>query len=121
MSDEKVEQLLRDLSLANPLRYELVQKIRESIYAAVPQASERVLYGGFMFADAAQFCGVFAYTEHVTLEFGRGCDLDDPHRVLEGNGKLRRHIKIHRVTDLQTKHLSDYIAQAHGNSVSQNT
>jgi hypothetical protein len=113
MVDEKVEQLLSDLRLTKPTQFELVQKIRKSIYAVVPHAAERVMYGGFMFADGAQFCGVFAYTEHVSIEFGRGCDLDDLHQVLEGNGKLRRHIKIQASTDIKAKHLSNYIAQAH--------
>ena len=116
MSDEKVEQLLSDLRLTNPNRHELVQALRSTVYTIVPHASERVMYGGFMFAGTAQFCGVFAYTEHVSIEFGRGCDLKDPHRVLEGSGKLRRHIKAFTPADIEAKHLADYIAQAHKNS-----
>ena len=116
MNDEKVEQLLSDLRLTNPVGYELVQEVRKAVYSAVPKASERVMYGGFMFATTAQFCGVFAYTEHVSIEFGRGCDLHDPHRVLEGSGKLRRHIKVHTLTDIKAKHVLAYITQAHENS-----
>ena len=113
MDDEKVEQLLSDLGLTKPTQFELVQKIRKSIHTIVPHSAERVMYGGFMFSDGAQFCGVFAYAEHVSIEFGRGCDLDDLHNVLEGSGKLRRHIKIQTSADIKAKHLSYYIAQAH--------
>lgn len=116
MNDERVDQLLNDLRLANPAGYELVQEIRKAVYSAVPKASERVMYGGFMFATAAQFCGVFAYTEHVSIEFSRGCDLTDSHYVLEGSGKLRRHIKVHTLADIKAKHLRAYITQAHENS-----
>ena len=116
MNDGMVEQLLSDIRLTNPAGYELVQEARKAIYAAVPKASERVMYGGFMFAATAQFCGVFAYTEHVSIEFGRGCDLNDLHRVLEGSGKLRRHIKVHTFADIKAKHVLAYITQAHENS-----
>ena len=116
MNDGRVEQLLSDLRLTNPAGYELVQEARKAIYAAVPKVSERVMYGGFMFAATAPFCGVFAYTEHVSIEFGRGCDLKDSHRVLEGRGKLRRHIKIHMLADIQVKHVRAYITQAYENS-----
>ena len=116
MNDEKVEQLLSDLRLTNPAGYDLVQEVRKTVCSAVPKASERVLYGGFMFSATAQFCGVFAYAEHVSIEFGRGCDLKDTHRVLEGSGKLRRHIKVHTLADIKAKHVLAYITQAHENS-----
>ena len=70
------------------------------------------MYGGFMFATAQPFCGVFAYAEHVSLEFSRGCDLQDEWRVLEGKGKLRRHIKIRALNEIESKHLAAYIKQA---------
>jgi len=116
MNDGKVKQLLSDLRQTNPAGYDLVQEVRKTVYSAVPKASECVMYGGFMFAATAKFCGVFAYTEHVSIEFGRGCDLNDPHRVLEGSGKLRRHIKVHTHADIKAKHVLAYITQAHENS-----
>jgi hypothetical protein len=116
MSDEKVERLLSDLQLTHLSQYELVQAARHTIYKAAPRATERVMYGGFMFSGAAPFCGVFAYTEHVSVEFGRGCDLDDPHAVLEGTGKLRRHIKLASLSDITAKHLTKYVGAAHKNS-----
>ena len=113
MSDEKVERLLNDLRLRDQDQYELVQAVRRTIYIAVPSASERVMYGGFMFSEAGQFCGVFPYSAHVSVEFGRGCELDDSHGVLEGNGKLRRHIKLSDRTDITTKSLASYVHAAH--------
>ena len=112
MGTTSVEQLLSDLALANPDRHALVLSVRAAIHAAVPQATERVMYGGIMVSAPTPFCGVFAYAEHVSLEFGRGCDLDDAHGVLEGQGKFRRHIKLRTAADIATKHLADYIRQA---------
>lgn len=107
-----VEQLLNDLQLANPDRYALVQQIRQAIYALAPDVSERVMYGGLIFSAPTPFCGVFAYSGHVSLEFSNGCELDDPHGVLEGKGKLRRHIKLRAAAEIAAKHLSEYLRQA---------
>ncbi len=112
MATTSVEQLLSDLELANPERHALVQAIRQAILAVAPDAAERVMYGGIMFSAPAQCCGVFAYAEHVSVEFGRGKELLDPHGVLEGQGKFRRHIKLRDPGDIATKHLSDYVRQA---------
>jgi len=112
MSDTKVENLLSDLRMTNSATYELVEELRKVIRAAVPKVTEKVMYGGLMFASDSAFCGVFAYTEHVTVEFGRGCDLKDTHGVLEGSGKFRRHIKLYTTKDIQSKHVREYVAQA---------
>jgi hypothetical protein len=59
---------------------------------------------------------VFAYSEHVSVEFGRGCDLADPHGVLEGSGKFRRHIKLRNLADIEARHLADTLRLALENS-----
>ncbi len=112
MNDPKVAQLLHDLALADGEILAIVEATRALIYATVPSATERVMYGGFMFSAAADFCGVFAYKKHVSLEFGRGCDLNDAAGVLEGGGKFRRHIKLLSLADVEAKSLAQYILQA---------
>lgn len=112
MSSTPVEVFLNDLQLANPSKCALLLAARETIRSVAPQAAERVMYGGLMFSVPAQCCGVFAYAEHVSVEFGRGCDLDDAHGVLEGSGKYRRHIKLRTDADIAAKHLTNYIRQA---------
>lgn len=112
---DKVNALLSDICLTHPAGFELVQLIRKEIYALLPDASERVMYGGLMFtAGEETFCGIFAYTAHVSVEFSRGALLGDPAQVLEGKGKFRRHIKIRLPADIQSKQLSDYLARAAG-------
>lgn len=112
MATTSVEQLLSDLELANPDRHALVQAIRQAILAVAPNATERVMYGGILFSAPTQCCGVFAYAEHVSLEFGRGRELNDPHGVLEGQGKFRRHIKLRTLADIAAKHLAEHVRQA---------
>ena len=43
--------------------------------------------------DAA-FAYVDAFTAHVNVGFFLGAHLDDPARLLEGNGKFMRHVKL---------------------------
>lgn len=43
--------------------------------------------------DAA-FAYVEAFTAHVNVGFFRGAQLADPHGLLEGSGKLMRHVKL---------------------------
>jgi hypothetical protein len=110
---DKINALLNDLSLTHPAGLELVQLIRKEIYTLLPDAGERVMYGGLMFtAGKEPFCGIFAYTAHVSVEFSQGALLSDPAQVLEGKGKFRRHIKIYQPSDIQSKQLSDYLARA---------
>ncbi|MBM3421794.1 MAG: DUF1801 domain-containing protein [Chlorobi bacterium] len=116
MTDVNVSRLLQELQITNPERYELVQAVRQAIYSVVLDASERVMYDGFMFSGEAQFCGVFAYREHVSVEFGRGCYLDDSHCVLEGGGKLRRHINLFSAADITAKFLEQYVDAVYRNS-----
>ncbi|WP_392588311.1 DUF1801 domain-containing protein [Serratia ureilytica] len=56
---------------------------------------------------------VFAYRNHVTVEFGQGHRLEDRYQQLEGNGQYRRHIKLHSPAEVKSKHLADYIKQAY--------
>jgi len=77
-----------------------------------PDLPERVMYGGIMFGEQPDVMGVFAYTEHVSVEFARGAELADPAGVLEGLGRSRRHIKLHRPEDVEAKQLRDYIQRA---------
>lgn len=109
---ERVARWLDDLQMVNAERHALVQALRQSALAAGPGVTEEVKYGGLLFSAAQPFCGVFAYTAHVSLEFGQGAAMSDPAGVLEGAGKGRRHIKFRTLQDLQRCDLGAYLMQA---------
>jgi hypothetical protein len=112
MIDAKVQALLNDLQFTNALTCDLAQSARKIVFAAVTGASEKVMYGGIVFADRVPFWGFFRYTTRPSVEFGRGCELfdgKDPHHGLEGNGKFRRHLKLTACNELNTKHLREYV------------
>lgn len=108
----RVTQLLEDIRSLGEDRFALVQALRQHILAMGPAVSEEVKYGGLLFGAGTPFCGVFAYTHHVSLEFSAGAALPDPHQMLEGSGKLRRHIKLTTLQDIANKHVHTYLALA---------
>lgn len=112
MPADRVSKLLEDICLLDQARFELVQSLREIILGLTPSISEEVKYGGILFSAGQPFCGVFSYTKHVSLEFGAGASLPDKYKVLEGEGKVRRHIKLSTAQDISGKHVREYLALA---------
>ena len=47
------------------------------------------------------FCHVAVYKKHVNLGFNRGTELEDPEGLLEGTGKLIRHLRLSEEVDLE--------------------
>jgi hypothetical protein len=112
MGTKSVQALLDDICLLNPASHELVEAIRALVKKRFKPFSEAVKYGGIIFASGVQFCGVFAYKEHVTVEFGYGAKIDDSFGLLEGKGKGRRHLKFRTLADIKEKRLEQYLPLA---------
>lgn len=113
MTSQRIHDLLSDIRLASETHFQLVSQLRALIQKTVPTATDEVKYGGFLFsADGMPFCGVFAYSAHVSLEFGHGAAMSDPHKVLQGSGKLRRHIKLTSIEDIAVQHVAPYVPLA---------
>lgn len=116
MPADRISRLLEDIRLLDAGRFELVQSLRELILNLDPSISEEVKYGGLLFSAGKPFCGIFSYTKHVSLEFGAGASLPDAFKVLEGEGKFRRHIKLMSAQDISGKHVREYLVLALGAS-----
>lgn len=112
MTNDRISKLLDDIRLLDSERFELVQALRKIILGLDASISEEVKYGGLLFSAVKPFCGVFSYAKHVSLEFGEGASLPDKFKVLEGEGKFRRHIKLLSAQDITGKHVRDYLALA---------
>jgi len=53
-----------------------------------------------------------AYPKHVDIGFWRGTEMDDPKKVLTGDGERMRHIKITSVDDIPADALRELVKQA---------
>lgn len=119
MTQLRVENLVQDLSLVNPVNHEMVQTIRKMVLDLAADVREEVKYGGILFSAHTSFCGVFSYSGHISIEFGDGAKLDDTYAVLEGKGKFRRHIKCFTMNDLERLHLYHYLKLAYQTQAAQ--
>ena len=112
MATKNVQALLDDIRLLGNEQYSLVESVRALVKKTFPSVSEEVKYGGILFTSGVQFCGVFSYKQHVSVEFGDGAKISDPYGHLEGSGKGRRHIKLHSAKDIKAKSLAHYLPLA---------
>ena len=95
----------------------IVAVLRRLIEDTVPALVPRQMYGGTVFERTAgvpssAVFGVFQRKDHVSLEFSRGADIEDPAALLEGAGKHRRHLKLRATEDIDTKSVPEFLKAA---------
>lgn len=107
-----VQALLEDVRLLGEEQFAVVESVRALVRELVVPLKEEVKYGGIIFSSGVQFGGVFAYKEHVTVEFSQGARIADAEGFLEGTGKGRRHLKLRSVRDISSRKLAVYLPLA---------
>ncbi|MCA9660891.1 MAG: DUF1801 domain-containing protein [Myxococcales bacterium] len=79
----------------------------------VPWAKQRTVgYGVGAKKMSEHFCYLAPATKHLGLGFFYGADLDDPAGLLEGSGKLLRHVKLREPADLERPALRELLVAA---------
>jgi hypothetical protein len=112
--------LLTYLACYDPQISHLTLALRELVLEEAPAAIESVVKGyavaiGFSFTGKPLkdgFCHVVAYSSHVNLGFNRGALLPDPNGVLDGTGKLIRHMTVRNQNDLDRPFVRRYVQAA---------
>ncbi|MBN2026869.1 MAG: DUF1801 domain-containing protein [Actinobacteria bacterium] len=111
--DPEIENFISDSLLLDEEKGEIITSLRELVLGAFPQSEEKIKYGGLVFiVDNRLFCGVFPRKDHVSMEFDNGALMSDPHGLLEGGGKHRRHLKLSRLEDIEDKKAGYYLRQS---------
>ena len=94
----------------------LANRLRKVIRAAAPEALEVPYPGwhaiGYRHPVCGYFCGLFPFDDYVKLVFEFGVLLDDPFKLLEGEGKQVRHLTYRKTSDIQPEPLRFFIDQA---------
>jgi hypothetical protein len=112
--------LLSYLASYDPHVSGLALALRDIVLDEAPEAVESLAKGyavsiAFSFTGKPMkdgFCHVVTYTNHVNLGFNRGAELPDPNGVLEGTGKMIRHIQILNQDHLLRPYLRRYLQAA---------
>jgi len=101
-------QLIEDFLALREIIYSIYPKSNELLYHT--HALTTVFTPTLKMSDG--FCHIPIYSSHFNLGFNKGTLLKDPHQLLEGTGKLIRHIPIHSVKDFKNKKVKDLIQKA---------
>jgi hypothetical protein len=113
MGTKSVQALLEDIRLLDEQRFSVVLGVLTVVQRAFPAATQEVKYGGVLVSAGVPFCGVFAYSQHVSVDFSHGAKIVDSFGYLEGTGKGRRHLKLRALADIQSKRLAEYLPLAY--------
>ena len=92
---------------------------RELIFSVYPRTVEVVWrrqgiagYGTGPKKQTEHFCWIQPNKAHVNLGFNHGAELPDPSDLLEGTGKLFRHVMLRSLEDVVNPDLRDLLVVA---------
>jgi hypothetical protein len=110
------DQAARLLRAHEPAMQALTSRAYQLATAALPDAVVTVDKENIGVGTGPGYQGlVFVLTprkDYLTLGFSRGSELPDPAGLLQGSGKVHRHVKVRRPDDLDAPALRDLIAAA---------
>jgi hypothetical protein len=111
--------VFEDLLEQAPQHADLLQSVRALIAHIDPDAHEvtarvegSVWWGGGTAKMKDGYVWAMPHAKHVNLGFFKGALLPDPDRVLQGTGKLIRHVKLHSRADLESPSIRPLILAA---------
>jgi hypothetical protein len=111
--NQEVERLL---AAQEPQIADLTRRVCEQILTIFPEAVVTADRQNIGFGTSAGYKGlvfvVAPHRAHVTLGIWRGVELPDPAGLLEGTGKVHRHVKIRDAGDLERPELRQLMAAA---------
>ena len=112
-TNSRIDNFIQDLMFTDKDKGEIATILRKLVSAISPNVEEEIKYGGLVFlSDKRLFCGVFIRKNHISIEFDKGAEMQDPDNLLEGSGANRRHLKIFQRKDIEDKKAKYYIKQS---------
>ena len=80
---------------------DIALELRNMIASICPETTERILWGALSYHNSAKggpvrggICQIELFDDHVRLSFVHGVRLEDPQRLLQGNRKSKRYVRI---------------------------
>lgn len=112
-TNHKIDNFIQDIMLIDKDKGVMLISLRKLVLKIDSKVKEEIKYGGLVFVDDTRlFCGIFIRKNHISVEFDRGIEFQDPDTFLEGSGKLRRHLKIFQPEDIKKKKVAYYVKQS---------
>ena len=96
-----------------PRNQAVIRALRTFVKRVAPQLQESVKWGnGCWVQGKAPVAYVYSAPDHVQFGFFGGSALKDPKRLLNGEGKFVRHIKVRKRSDIDEKAFEALLRQA---------
>jgi hypothetical protein len=115
MSETTSASVAIDLYIArvNPALVRVVDTLRSLVKKTVPAALEAINpWGVPVFEFNGPLCYIRVGQKHVTFGFPRGSAMKDPGKLLEGEGRNLRHVKIKDAAQARNPQLKALLLQA---------
>jgi hypothetical protein len=96
----------------SPSERAVVRALRAFVKEHAPHLREEMKWGGVAFIGNWIVCYCHALGTHVDFGFFKGVELKDPAKILGGEGKYLRHVKIRTPGDIRKKEFARLLKQA---------
>ena len=93
-------------------RTDAMKRLREVVKEGAPHSAVGIKWAQPVWEWNGPMIWMKAYPKHVDIGFWRGTELEDPKKVLTGDGERMRHIKITSLKDIPADALRDLVKQA---------
>jgi hypothetical protein len=90
----------------------IVAMIRELMKDCAPNAKEVISYGIPVYKAKHILAVISPTKKNITFAFSRGAEFEDKYDLLQGVGKVSKHVKIKNLVDANKDALRYYIKQA---------
>ena len=86
--------------------------LRQLLRQQAPNATEYITYGIPVWRVKNIIAVVSPTKKDITFAFSRGAEFEDKYGLLQGVGKVSKHVKLKELKEVNKAALRDYIKQA---------
>ncbi len=95
-----------------PEHYEIVEMLRKLMRETAPQAKEVISYGILAWRGNLLLAVISPTKKDITFAFSKGAEFEDKYSLLQGVGRVSKHVKIKNLKEVNRIALKYYIKQA---------
>ncbi|MDP9249810.1 MAG: DUF1801 domain-containing protein [Chloroflexota bacterium] len=93
-------------------RTDAMKRLSELVGEAAPHSAVSIKWSQPVWEWNGPMIWMKAEKNHVNLGFWRGTELDDPGKVLQGDGDRMRHVKVTSLDDIPADAIRGFVRQA---------
>ena len=93
-------------------RTDAMKRLREVVKEGAPHSAVGIKWAQPVWEWNGPMIWMKASKDHVSIGFWRGTEMEDPGKVLEGDGDRMRHIKVKSVDEIPADALRELVRQA---------